>query len=120
MRNKQPNELEERKIAIAKDIDRLHKKYTENERSKIIFSSIGALASLGGVWGSAVANVRNRSVFNTVVLLVCAVFSVISGLSLYNGFFELSEKNKEFNEILEDTLNTVKSNNKQSDEDKNM
>ena len=109
---------------LCKEIDKIYKEYTKEERHKIIFSIVGACFGMGGVVSSAILNVQNRSARSIFCLAICAVGTIINGLGLYNGIQDFKAKTKELKNIeIEVHINeesTKDKENNQKDDDKTL
>ena len=98
-------EEQERRREVCEIINKGEKEYTANERSRIKFSIAGAVFGMASVVASAIANVRNRSVINVLVLLASAALTVYNGVNIYNGIEDFKGRRKEFYAALEESLN---------------
>ena len=109
---------------LCKEIDKIYKEYTKEERLRVSLSLVGSLSGMCGVVTSAMANVLNRSSKNVILLLVAAAFTVVNGLGLYNGIQDFKAKTKELENIeIEVHINeesTKDKENNQKDDDKTL
>ena len=96
---------------LCKEIDKIYKEYTKEERHKIIFSIVGACFGMGGVVSSAILNVQNRSARSIFCLAICAVGTIINGLGIFNGAEELKAKDQSFKQVLEEILDKTEKDN---------
>ena len=118
------SEQEKIRRELCKQIDKIYKEYTKEERHKIIFSIVGACFGMGGVVSSAILNVQNRSARSIFCLAICAVGTIINGLGVFYGAEELKEKTKELDgveiEIQLDVGNNKNTEDNQKDDDKTL